>query len=67
MVYKFRKIAGKTDLSEQFKKIGYKIDILRQAACMAVNQIMADNFASLFNLLDPGSVLRLNDCSVCFR
>ena len=47
---------GKTDFSVQFKKIvtrikmiGYKIDILRQPACIVIKQIMADNFDSLFN------------------
>ena len=44
LVYKFRKIVGKTDLSVQFKqlvtryeKIGNNMDILRQNACIVVN------------------------------
>ena len=49
------KIVGKTDFSDQFKKIvtcytkiDY-VDILLQTACMIVNPIMFDNFASLFD------------------
>ena len=57
LVYKFRNIA---DFSEQFKKIvtRYKIcctmDILRQTACMVVNPIMIDDFASFFNCTSVG-------------
>ena len=47
---------GKTDFSVQFEKIvtriekiGYKVDILRQPACIVVKQIMADNSDTLFN------------------
>ena len=45
LVYKFRKIIGKNNFSYQFKKIivrykkiGYNIDVLRQTACLVVNQ-----------------------------
>ena len=54
--YKFRKIVGKTDFSIQFKKDycslqedRYNLDILWQTACMVVNPIVIDNFASHFN------------------
>ena len=54
-VCKFRKIFGKTDFSDQikkivtnYKKIDYNMDILRQTICMVVNPIMVDNFAYLF-------------------
>ena len=56
LVYKFKKIVGKTYFLIQFnktvtryKKISYSVDILRQIACMVVNPIKVDNFASLFN------------------
>ena len=56
LVYKFRKIYACNDFSTQFrkiilryKKIGYKINVIRQTACMAVNPITVNNFASLFN------------------
>ena len=56
LVYKFKKIVGKTYFLVQFnktvtryKKISYSVDILRQIACMVVNPIKVDNFASLFN------------------
>ena len=49
----------------RYKKIGYNMNILRQTACMVVNPIMLDNFASLFNCTtvgkssDDGSLLNL--------
>ena len=56
LVCEFRKIVDKTDFSVQFKtivtrymKLGYNMDILRQTACMAVDPIMVDNFAIVFN------------------
>ena len=54
--YRFRKIAGKSNFSEQFRKlinrykrIGYSLDIMRQTACLVVNPIIVDGYASLFN------------------
>ena len=45
LVYIFRKIIGKNDGLSHYKKIivrykksGYNIDVLRQTACMVVNQ-----------------------------
>ena len=56
LVYKFRKILGKSNFSEQFRKlsnrykrIGYSLDIMRQTACLVVNPIIVDGYASLFN------------------
>ena len=56
LVYRFRKIAGKSNFSEQFRKlinrykrIGYSLDIMRQTACLVVNPIIVDGYASLFN------------------
>ena len=56
LVYRFRKIVGKSNFSEQFRKlinrykrIGYSLDIMRQTACLVVNQIIVDGYASLFN------------------
>ena len=44
LVYKFRKIVGKTKFFGQFKKIimrykriGYNVDVMRQFACLVVN------------------------------
>ena len=54
-MYKFRKIIGKYDFPYHFKKIivrykkiGYNINILRQAACLVVNPIKINKFAYLF-------------------
>ena len=56
LVYRFRKIGGKSNFSEQFRKlinrykrIGYSLDIMRQTACLVVNPIIVDGYASLFN------------------
>ena len=56
LVYKFRKIYACNDFSTQFhkiilryKKVGYNINVIRQTACMVVNPITVNNFASLFN------------------
>ena len=56
LVYRFRKIVGKSNFSEQFRKlinrykrIGYSLDIMRQTACLVVNPIIVDGYASPFN------------------
>ena len=56
LVYRLRKIVGKSNFSEQFRKfinlykrIGYSLDIMRQTACLVVNPIIVDGYASLFN------------------
>ena len=56
LVYRFRKLVGKSNFSEQFRKlinrykrIGYSLDILRQTACLIINPIIVDGYASLFN------------------
>ena len=60
-VYKFRKIIGKYDFPNHFKKInvlynniGYSIDVLRQTACVVVNPIKVNSFAYLFNCTTVG-------------
>ena len=63
LVYKFKKIVGRADFSDQFrniiiynKRIGYNINIMRQSACLVVNRIMVtcNSFASLFNCTPVG-------------
>ena len=56
LVYRFRKIVGKSNFSEQFRKlinrykrIGCSFDIMRQTACLVVSPIIVDGYASLFN------------------
>ena len=46
LVYKFKQIAGKSNFSDQFKKIvkryirvGYNLDIMRQSECLVLNPI----------------------------
>ena len=51
----FRKIIGKNDFPNHFKKIivhhkkiDYNINVLRQTACLIVNPIKVNSFAYLF-------------------
>ena len=56
LVYKFKKIRGKIDFSDQFRKIimrykriGYNLNVMRQTACLVINPITVDGYAALFN------------------
>ena len=56
LVYRFRKIVGKSTFSKQFRKLinrykrtGDSQDIMQQTACLVVNPIIVDGYASLFN------------------
>ena len=47
---------GRTDFSDQFRKIiirhkriGYDLNVIRKFACVVINPITVDNFATLFN------------------
>ena len=61
LVYKFKTTEGRADFSNQFRKIivryeriGYKINIMRQSACLVLSPITVNNFASLFNCTPVG-------------
>ena len=62
LVYKFKKIEGRADFSDQFRKfivrykrIGYNINIMRLSMqTVAFNPITVNNFASLFNCKPVG-------------
>ena len=54
LVHKFKKIVGRNDFSDQFRKkfirykrIGYNMNVMRQTACLVVNPITVNNFADL--------------------
>ena len=66
LVYKFKRIVGKPNFSDQFKKIikryirvGYNLDIMRQSACLVLNPIMVYNYDFLFN---GTTVIQASDC-----
>ena len=68
---KFRKIIGKYDFPNHFrktivryKKICYNIDVLRQTACLIVNQIKVNSFAYPFDCTAVGRALRLNEGNI---
>ena len=55
LVYRFRKNIGRSNFSEQlrkpinrYKRIGYSLDIMRPTACLIINPIIVDGYASLF-------------------
>ena len=60
LVYKFNKIVGRADFSDQlkqiicYKRIGENINIMRQFACLVLNPITVNNFASVFNYTPVG-------------
>ena len=61
LVYKFKRIVGKPNFSDQFKKIikryirvGYNFDIMRQSACLVVNPITVYSYGFLFNCTTVG-------------
>ena len=61
LVYKFKRIVGKPNFSDQFKKIvkryirvGYNLDIMRQSACLVLNPITVYSYGFLFNRTPVG-------------
>ena len=59
LVYKFKRIAGKPNFSDQFKQIvkrwvGYNLDIMRQSACLVLNPIRVYSYGFLFNCTTVG-------------
>ena len=61
LVYKFKRIVGKPNFSDQFKKIvkryirvGYNFDIMRQSACLVLNPITVYSYGFLFNCTTVG-------------
>ena len=61
LVYKFKRIVGKPNFSDQFKKIvkryirvGYNLDIMQQSACLVLNPITVYRHGFLFNCTKVG-------------
>ena len=61
LVYKFKRIIGKSNFSDQLKKIvkryirvGYNVDIMRQSACLVLNPIMVNSYGFHFNCTTVG-------------
>ena len=59
---------GKTDFSDQFRKIiirhkciGYDLKVMWQSACLVINPITVDIFVALLQLHTDGSGIRLYD------
>ena len=61
LVYRIRKIVGKSNFSEQFRKrinrykrLGYNPYVIRQTAYLVINHTSVDSYASLFNCTTAG-------------
>ena len=61
LVYKFKKIVGRNEFSDQFRKIiirykriGYNMNVMRQTACLVFHPITVNNFADHFNCTPVG-------------
>ena len=61
LVYKFKRVVGKPNFSDQFKKIvnryirvGYNLDVMRQSACLVLNPITVYSYGLLFNCTTVG-------------
>ena len=61
LVYKFKRIVGKPNFSDQFEKIvkryirvGYNLDVMRQSACLVLNPITVYSYGFLFNCTTVG-------------
>ena len=61
LVYKFKRIVGKPNFSDQFKKIvkryirvGCNLDIMRQSACLVLNPITVYSYGFLFHCTTVG-------------
>ena len=66
LVYKFKKMRGMTDFSDQLRKIimrykhvGYTLNVMRQSAYLVINPINVDGYAALF-ICTPED--RASDC-----
>ena len=61
LVYKFKKIVGRVDFSDQFRKIivrykriGCGMGVVRRSACLVFGPVAVGGFASLFNCTPVG-------------
>ena len=59
--HKFKRIVGKPNFSDQFKKIiklyikvGYNLDVMRQSACLVLNPITVYSYGFLLNCATMG-------------
>ena len=71
LVYKFKRIVGKPNFSDQLKKIvkryirtGYNLDIMRQSACLVLNPITVYSYGLLFNCTTVGQASDYDGCDV---
>ena len=61
LIYRIRKLVGKLNFSEQFRKlidrykrIGYNPYVMWQTSCLVINPTSVDSYASLFNCTMAG-------------
>ena len=61
LVYKFKRIVGKSNFSDKFKNIAkryirvrYNLDIMQQSSCLVLNPITIYSYGFLFNSMTVG-------------
>ena len=61
LVYKFKRVVGKSNFSDKFKKIvkryikvGYNLDIMRQSVWLVLNPITIYSYGFFFNFTTVG-------------
>ena len=61
LVYKFKKLKGRNEISFQFikiitryRRIVYNLNVMRQSACLVFNPVTVDNYAAFFNCTPVG-------------
>ena len=64
LIYKFKRIIGIPNFSDQFKNIikryiqvGYNLDVMRQSSCLVLNPITVSSYGFLFNCTTVGQAL----------
>ena len=70
LVYRFRRIVGKSFFLEKFRKligryksIAYNLDIMQQIVCLVISPITVDNYAFLVNFT---AAVRASDSVTAF-
>ena len=66
VVYKFKRIVGRPNFSDQFKKIvkpyirvGYNLDIMRQSACLVLSPITVYSYSCCSNVAKSSLILEV--------
>ena len=74
LVYKFKKIRGMTDFSDQlrkiimrYKRIGYNLNVMRQSACLVINFIKSYVVDSKYDRLADAFLITVDSYAALFN